>query len=129
MGWFRRATEPAPQFDAAPEATQPTVDHELELAEIRHDVATLKAQLDARLRALDSRITSIGTELTNQLTELSNDIDSVSARPPDGETISALRDGQARLANEQARYQIAFLEDLSDLAGQIQQLERAGARR
>lgn len=135
MGWFRRHTASAPaptaEPDQAAEPAQPAAPAAAtqdDLDEIRHDVAALKQQLDARLSALDSRITSMGTELANQLTELSHDIDSVSTRPPDGATITALRDGQARLANEQARYQIAFLEDLSELAEQIQHLERAGAR-
>jgi hypothetical protein len=33
--------------------------------------------------------------------------------------IDELRDGQVRLANEQARYQIAFREDLARLAEQL----------
>lgn len=45
---------------------------------------------------LDARITQIGTEVTHQLTELSTDLE--------------------RLAQEQARYQIAFRQDLAEIA-------------
>ena len=65
----------------------------------------------------------MSTELANQLTELGHDIDALNARPPgDGEmpaAVTELRDGQVRLANEQARYQIAFREDLARLASDL----------
>ena len=64
----------------------------------------------------------MSTELANQLTELGNDIDGLNARPgdgPDAAAVSELRDGQVRLANEQARYQIAFREDLARLASDL----------
>ena len=99
-----------------------------DLDEIRHDVAALKRQLDARLSDLDSRITSMGTELANQLTELGHEIDALAAREGgvaggqaeiSDEVIDALRTGQNRLASEQARYEIAFREDLAELAEQL----------
>ena len=65
----------------------------------------------------------MSTELANQLAELGNDIDALDAAPAaDGataEVVGELRDGQVRLANEQARYQIAFREDLARLAEQL----------
>lgn len=77
----------------------------------------------AQLADLDRRVTSVSTELANQLSELSGDIDGLAARPPgdgpDPATVDTLRDGQVRLANEQARYQIAFREDLAKLAEQL----------
>ena len=86
----------------------------------------VSARLDAvveQIGALDSRITSVSTELANQLNELGNDIESLHNRPsgePVGdEALGELRGSQERLANEQARYQIAFREDLAKLAEQL----------
>jgi predicted transcriptional regulator len=79
--------------------------------------------LASRLAELDDRVTSVSTELANQLSELGSDIDKL-AHAGNGDAPSAavlveLRDGQVRLANEQARYQIAFREDLARVAEQL----------
>jgi hypothetical protein len=130
MGLFRRK----PSVDPA------------QLAAIAGEVAALREQLDELGRRLDSgdtdrrqladvvgtlqqRVTSVGTELTNQLTELSGEIDGLQARPDPTAAIAAvdglrgdvggLRTGQERLAGEQARYQIAFREDLAAIADQL----------
>ena len=118
MGLFRRSTDPAVierikvelvELRAAIEATPP--------------YGTRVEQLAAEVAALDARVTSVSTELANQLTELGHDIDALNARPPgdgvDPEAVTELRDGQVRLANEQARYQIAFREDLARLASEL----------
>ena len=80
-------------------------------------------ELAAKVAELESRVTSVSTELANQIAELGNDIDALNSRPPgdgvDAEVVGELRDGQVRLANEQARYQIAFREDLARLAEQL----------
>lgn len=80
-------------------------------------------ELAAKLGEIDARVTSVSTELANQLTELGHDIDAIGASPPgDGPNeavLGELRDGQVRLATEQARYQIAFREDLARLAEQV----------
>jgi hypothetical protein len=80
-------------------------------------------ELAAQLAALDDRVTAVATELANQLIELGHDIDALGARPSgDGDgavVIGELRDGQVRLANEQARYQLAFREDLARLADSL----------
>jgi DNA repair exonuclease SbcCD ATPase subunit len=75
---------------------------------------------------LDQRLTNVSTELANQLSELGRDIDGLGQRIPevaDGtvsdEVVDALRGGQVKLANEQARYEIAFREDLAALAEQL----------
>ncbi|HEY7628159.1 MAG TPA: hypothetical protein VH761_13880, partial [Ilumatobacteraceae bacterium] len=75
---------------------------------------------------LDQRLTNVSTELANQISELGRDIDGLGQRLPevvDGvvsdEVIDALRGGQVKLANEQARYEIAFREDLAALAEQL----------
>lgn len=90
----------------------------------------VSARLDAlatQMAALDGRVTSVATELANQLGELGNDIESLSKRPPgsvDEELVDGLRDTQTRLANEQARYQIAFREDLARMAEQFRRTGR-----
>lgn len=80
-------------------------------------------ELASKLSDLDQRVTAVSTELANQVSELGNDIDALATHPPgdgpDETVIEELRDGQARLANEQARYQIAFREDLARLAEQL----------
>jgi uncharacterized protein YhaN len=114
MGLFRR---------------QVTVDP-AEVERMRAELASLRAAVDDhgsttqvlndKLAALDDRITSVSTELANQLNELGHDIDALANRPAaDGvetQALAAVRDGQVKLANEQARYQIAFREDLARLA-------------
>jgi chromosome segregation ATPase len=71
---------------------------------------------------LDQRLTNVSTELANQLSELGRDIDGLGRRVPEPaegvseEVADALRGGQVKLANEQARYEIAFREDLAALA-------------
>jgi len=80
-------------------------------------------ELATKLGELDTRVTAVSTELANQVSELGNDIDALANLPsgqgPDEAVIGELRDSQVRLANEQARYQIAFREDLARLAEQV----------
>lgn len=81
-------------------------------------------ELRTGLATLDERITSVSTELANQITELGNDIEALNTRGAGGAEaeparVDELRTGQERLANEQARYQIAFREDLARLAEQL----------
>ena len=76
-----------------------------------------------QVAALEQRVSSVGTELANQLSELGRDIDGLAERTAEvangtvsDEVVAALRGGQIKLANEQARYEIAFREDLAALA-------------
>lgn len=104
--------EPTP--DAAPPATQ-------------HDIDVVNAKIErlaARLDSVDERITAISTELANQLTELSGDIETIGSQQPMSvdevdEVVEQIRDAQTRLANEQARYQISFRQDLADVAERL----------
>ena len=75
------------------------------------------------MAVLDQRLTNVSTELANQLSELGRDIDGLGQRIPEAaegtisdEVVDALRGGQVKLANEQARYEIAFRQDLASLA-------------
>jgi len=80
----------------------------------------------ARLNGLDARIVQVGHEVTHQLGELSGDIDTLSARSNQLATdmgeltalpqmVDGVKSDQARLANEQARYEIAFRQDLAEI--------------
>lgn len=90
------------------------------------------AAVGERVDVVDGRLTQVATELANQLTELSGEIDAAATtgggQPPgivdqsvglDPELVEELIDAQERLANEQARYQIAFRQDLADLADRL----------
>jgi predicted RNase H-like nuclease (RuvC/YqgF family) len=117
MGLFRRATPMDPaeieRLKAEISSLREALEHHDASARLLHD----------KLTTLDDRVTAVSTELANQLTELGKDIDALGARPPgepvDAETLAAVREGQVRLANEQARYQIAFREDLARLAHEL----------
>ena len=105
-------TAPPPE---PPTPSAPAVDA-AELEVVRAQIA----RLTVRLEALDRRITTVSTELANQLGELSDDIDTLGKRTEaeaiDEATLVELRDAQTRLAGEQARYQIAFRQDLAEIA-------------
>lgn len=132
MGLFKRA----PKVALATEA---------ELLELRTQVAQLTSQLSeimtqstesqrivrdltSLIQATESRITQVGSEVTNQLNELSGDIESLeqltkqmaeitSELPAD---IELVRHDQEELAREQARYQIAFRQDLAEVVENLQ---------
>lgn len=98
----------------------------LDTSVAKRNDAAVTAQLDQmskRLEDLDARITAVSTELANQISELGGDIDALQKRaesePMTDEIADALRESQERLAGEQARYQIAFREDLAKLAEQL----------
>ncbi len=87
--------------------------------------------------SLHERISNVSTELANQLGELSREIDglaSQAAKTPTLQTeqmvspdvLDRLKSAQIRLANEQARYEIAFRHDLASLAEQVQRAQHNG---
>jgi chromosome segregation ATPase len=110
-----------------------------DLEAIRAEVASLRAELtkrtnelslvtaatnglDQRIASLDTRISGMSTELANQVHELGREIEQLAEREHDPETQTAveqLKVSQTRLANEQARYEIAFRQDLAMLAEQL----------
>jgi hypothetical protein len=110
MGLFRRTPDPA------------------EIERMKADVAALRDDISAQMAALDARVTSVSVELANQLTELGHELDALGGLDELGKTnghdvneevVGELRQGQVKLANEQARYQIAFREDLARLAEHV----------
>ena len=79
-----------------------------------------------QVSTLEQRLSAVSTELANQVSELGNDIDGLAAHQTDvaqgtvsDEVIEALRSAQVKLAAEQARYEIAFRQDLAALAEQV----------
>ena len=107
-------TAPPPAPPSPPAHSSPAAHDDLDA------IRTQITRLTVRLEALDRRITTISTELANQLGELSDDIETLGKRSEaeaiDEATIIELRDSQIRLANEQARYQITFRQDLAEIA-------------
>lgn len=107
-------------------ATELLADQLRQLAD-RVDVTDASArQTHEQVAALEQRVDSVGQELANQISELGRDIDGLAERTADvaagtvsDEVMAALRGGQIKLANEQARYEIAFREDLAALAEQV----------
>jgi len=75
--------------------------------------------LDQRINAIDSRLSNMTSELTHQLHELGNEIQTITEQQQDPASVAALeqlRVNQTRIANEQARYEITFRQDLATLA-------------
>ena len=75
---------------------------------------------------IELRLEAVSTELANQVTELGRDIDGLAAQsneaapdPVTDETIDGVKTAQVKLAAEQARYEIAFRQDLAALADQV----------
>jgi uncharacterized protein YhaN len=117
MGLFRR---PVPVDPAEVERLKAEITSLREAIDRHHETTQT---LHEKLSTLDERVTSVSTELANQLNELGTDIDALAARPAsdpaDPEALAAVKEGQVRLASEQARYQIAFREDLARLAREL----------
>lgn len=84
------------------------------------ELRSMLDRIDARFDEVDRRITSISTELANQITEMSGELEAMGdSEPATDEIVDELRDAQTRLASEQARYQIAFRQDLAQLADRL----------
>ena len=82
-------------------------------------IAAATNGLDQRLAVFDTRLTNMTSELSNQLHELGNEMQSLAEQQSDPMSAAALeqlRVSQIRIANEQARYEIAFRQDLAALA-------------
>jgi predicted nuclease with TOPRIM domain len=81
-----------------------------------------------RLAGIEARVSGMGSELSRQLHELGTEIEELSQRAEDSgvvEMMDALKTTQVRLANEQARYEITFRQDLAALANKLLQRQRA----
>jgi len=83
-------------------------------------------QATEQVSAIEQRLNAVSTELANQVSELGRDIDGLAAHQGDvtqgtvsDEVIDTLKASQVKLAAEQARYEIAFRQDLAALAEQV----------
>lgn len=120
-------------FNRTPKATQSDLETlKIELAELRGEltkrtnalslVTALTNGLDQKIAIIDTRLTTMTTELSHQLHELGSEIESLaqtSQETASREALEQLRVNQTRIANEQARYEIAFRQDLAEIAEQI----------
>lgn len=100
-----------------------------ELTKRTNDLSLVTAAangLDQRITAIDTRLTNMTAELSNQLHELGSDLETIAMRenePIAVEAIEQLRVSQTRIANEQARYQIAFRQDLAAITEQLRRVK------
>ncbi len=102
------------------------------LASVHHRMGEVDQHIDSateRWNTIDQRITNTTTELANQLGEFGSEIDALHTRstpslpPPtiataqhfDTSVVDELKTSQARLAEEQIRYQIAFRQQLASV--------------
>ena len=89
-------------------------------------------QASEQVAAIEQRLDAVSTELANQVSELGRDIDGLAAHSGEtaqpavsGEVIEHLKTAQVKLAFEQARYEIAFRQDLATLAEQVRRSPRS----
>ena len=102
-----------------------------EFAQLRTDLDAAQRQIESmastnekvidEIRSLDDRLSHMGREFANQIHEMATGIDKLEkhADSVSAETISELQGVQARLATEQVRYEIAFRQDLAEIADQL----------
>ena len=100
-----------------------------QIAQLAERVAandTSARQATEQVATIEQRLNAVSTELANQVSELGRDIDGLAAQGGQAaqgnvsdELIDALKQSQVKLAAEQARYEIAFRQDLAALAEQV----------
>jgi len=100
-----------------------------QIAQLAERVAANDAsarQATEQVATVEQRLNAVSTELANQVSELGRDIDGLAAQRDDlaqgavsDELIDSLKTAQVKLAAEQARYEIAFRQDLATLAEQV----------
>ncbi|HRB02534.1 MAG TPA: hypothetical protein PLP26_04165 [Ilumatobacteraceae bacterium] len=100
-----------------------------QIAQLAERVATndtTTRQATEQVAAIEQRLNSVSTELANQVSELGRDIDGLAAHSNEiasvgvsDDVIDSLKTSQVKLAAEQARYEIAFRQDLAALAEQV----------
>ena len=119
-------------FGREQKATQSSVEELREALNALTEITNLQASKIANseeriekiaelLTQLDGKIARVGTEVGNQIHELGNEISTVMNKVRDtelhaDEAFAQLATSQQRIANEQARYEIAFRQDLATIA-------------
>ncbi len=124
-------------FNRTPKASQSDLETlKTELVALREEltkrtnalslVTALTNGLDQKISIIDQRVTTMTTELSNQIHELGSEIETMTKSSQDSvssEALEQLRVSQIRIANEQARYEIAFRQDLAELVEQIRRTQ------
>ena len=124
-------------FNRTPKASQSDLETlKTELVALREEltkrtnalslVTALTNGLDQKISIIDQRVTTMTTELSNQIHELGSEIETITKSSQDSvsrEALEQLRVSQIRIANEQARYEIAFRQDLAELVEQIRRAQ------
>lgn len=124
-------------FNRTPKATQSDLETlKTELVALREEltkrtnalslVTAMTNGLDQKILIIDQRVTKMTTELSNQIHELGAEIVALTKSSQDNasrESLEQLRVSQIRIANEQARYEIAFRQDLAELVEQIRRTQ------
>ncbi len=124
-------------FNRTPKASQSDLETlKTELVSLREEltkradalslVTAMTSGLDQKISIIDQRVTKMTTELSNQIHELGSEIESLTRSSQDNasrEALEQLRVNQIRIANEQARYEIAFRQDLAELVEQIRRTQ------
>ena len=89
-------------------------------------------QATEQVAAIEQRLSAVSTELANQISELGRDIDALAEHTGEpapavvsDEVVDHLKTAQVKLAFEQARYEIAFRQDLATLADQVRRNPRS----
>jgi len=124
-------------FTRTPKASQSDLETlKIELVELREElskrtnalslVTAMTNGLDQKISIIDQRVTTMTTELSHQIHELGSEIETLTKSSQDNasrEALEQLRTNQIRIANEQARYEIAFRQDLAELIEQIRRTQ------
>ena len=124
-------------FNRTPKASQSDLETlKTELVALREEltkrtnalsfVTAMTNGLDQKISVIDQRVTKMTTELSHQIHELGSEIESLTKSSQDNasrEALEQLRVNQIRIANEQARYEIAFRQDLAELVEQIRRTQ------
>ncbi|MEN9648577.1 MAG: hypothetical protein RLZ17_613 [Actinomycetota bacterium] len=124
-------------FTRTPKASQSDLETlKTELVKLREElskrtnalslVTAMTNGLDQKISIIDQRVTTMTTELSHQIHELGSEIETLTKSSQDNasrEALEQLRINQIRIANEQARYEIAFRQDLAELIEQIRRTQ------
>ena len=92
---------------------------QVEMLAIEREMARAIAD---RLVSLDTRVSNMGSELSRQFQELGGEIEQLATEVQNSgvnEIVDTIKASQTRLANEQARYEITFRQDLAALADKL----------
>ena len=92
---------------------------QVEMLAIEREMARAIAD---RLVSLDIRVSNMGSELSRQFQELGGEIEQLATEVQNSgvnEIVDTIKASQTRLANEQARYEITFRQDLAALADKL----------